>query len=104
MYLSAQFARPAVSPYFGLATGRYLSGAGSSKAKRASRTLAAITPDAATEQIFPQAQVRGRAGHNAATRQEILYSAQAGQVMTGDNAALAYSGPQYGCAGVSLLK
>lgn len=40
--------------------------------------LGALTPDQATDQIFPAAQVRSGAGHNQATRDAIRASAAAG--------------------------
>jgi hypothetical protein len=66
--------------------------------------LSALTPEDATEQIFPQAQVRGKAGHNASVRNEILYSAQAGQIMTAANNDLAYQPQNAECKGASMLK
>jgi len=59
--------------------------------------LGAITADEAAEQIFPQARVGKNAGHNAATRQQIVSSAAAGQVM-------AYAPGSGDCQGVSLVK
>jgi hypothetical protein len=66
-------------------------------------SLGALDPAAATEQIFPQARVKGGAGHNAATRSQILSSAQAGQMVNAGGAA-AYVPGSGDCAGVSLLK
>jgi len=65
--------------------------------------LGALTPDQAAEQIFPQAKVRSGAGHNAAIRAGMVADAQAGQMIVASG-ELAYSSPQSGCAGVSLMK
>jgi len=43
--------------------------------------LGALTPEQATEQIFPAAQVRTGAGHNQAIRDVILASVRAGQIV-----------------------
>jgi hypothetical protein len=40
--------------------------------------LGAISPEAATEQIFPQSRVRGKPGHDQGARDAILASAQQG--------------------------
>src|SRR5260370_25359928 len=72
MYLSQQYGRP--SP-----RGLYLAGGATTKLRRASRTLrylAAITPEQATEQIFPQARVGKSPGHDQGARDAILASAQ----------------------------
>lgn len=66
--------------------------------------LGAITPDQAAEQIFPQAKVRSGAGHNAAVRTQMVAAGQAGQIMAGSGSELAYSSPQSGCSGVSIVK
>src|SRR5260370_9123282 len=74
MYLSQQYGRP--SP-----RGLYLAVGATTKLRRASRTLrylAAITPEQATEQIFPQARVGRSPGHDQGARDAILASAQQG--------------------------
>jgi hypothetical protein len=43
--------------------------------------LGALSPSAATEEVFPQAQVKSGAGHNQSIRDQILASATAGQVI-----------------------
>lgn len=78
----------------------FLSGRASSKSRRSlsswaltapSRgryvSLAALTPDQATEQVFPAAQVKTSAGHNAAVRAQILASVQAGQIVNAQGAS-----------------
>jgi hypothetical protein len=118
MYLAAQ---NGMRPRPGLS---FMSGAGTSKTRRSTRLaslprlgrylselrslegLAALTPDAATEQIFPQAKVRSGAGHDSKTYQEILASAQSGQIMDfgGVLAYVAGTGECKGNMGASLLK
>src|SRR5258708_39366433 len=74
MYLSQQYGRPRPR-------GLYLAGGATTKLRRASRTLrylAAITPEQATEQIFPQARVGRSPGHDQGARDAILASAQQG--------------------------
>jgi hypothetical protein len=51
--------------------------------------LGALTPEAATEQVFPASRVTGAAGHNAAAGAQILASAAAGQMLN------ASGGPDY---------
>jgi hypothetical protein len=43
--------------------------------------LGALTPEQATEEVFPASRVTSSAGHNAAARAQILASAGAGEIM-----------------------
>jgi hypothetical protein len=43
--------------------------------------LGALTPEQATEEVFPASRVTSSAGHNAAARAQILESAGAGEIM-----------------------
>lgn len=69
----------------------YLSGAASSKARRASRMgryLSAITADDAAKQVFPNAPASPNPGHNMDTYNVILASARAGQVVKASGAPI----------------
>lgn len=48
--------------------------------------LGALTPEAATEQIFPASKVSGAAGHNQAIRDGMLRDVQAGQILNAGGA------------------
>lgn len=86
MYLSAQYGRSAPRGYY------YLGGRAASKARRSSlRYLSALTPDQATEQIFPAASVKTSAGHNQGVRNGILASVQAGQITGNTPGVLDYT-------------
>lgn len=63
--------------------------------------LGAITAQDAAKQVFPNAPRSPNPGHNMDTFQHIVAAADAGLI---GGSELAYSGPQYGCAGVSLVK
>lgn len=65
--------------------------------------LGALSPEDATEQIFPQARVGSGPGHDATTRGYILSSAQAAASNSGAFTT-AYQPGSSGCAGVSLAK
>jgi hypothetical protein len=63
--------------------------------------LGALTPDQATEEVFPQAQVKSSAGHNQSIRDQILASVQASQI-TGANPGMIDYIPGTGeCSAVS---
>jgi hypothetical protein len=79
MYGTPQFAQPRGGTYL---TGAALSRSPRRRLQRFSG-LGALTPDQATEQVFPAAQVKNSAGHNQAARDQILASANAGQILNG---------------------
>lgn len=72
------------TPQFARRGGTYLTGAPLSRSARRrlhrSSGLGALTPDQAVEQIFPAAQVKQSAGHNAAVRSSMLQAVQTGQL------------------------
>jgi len=75
--------------------------------KRLGYLLGALSPDEVAEQIFPQAKVRGGAGHNQAIRDGLKNAAQTGRLYpeyrpgTGDCQAL---GPATGMSDVQLAQ
>lgn len=65
-------------------------------------SLGAITPDAAAKQVFPNAPKSSSAGHNMATYNAILASAQAGQLLDVNGAPAYIPGtPACAASGVS---
>ena len=65
-------------------------------------SLDAITPDAAAKQVFPNAPRSPNAGHNMATYNLLLASAQAGQIVKADGSPIYIpGGPDCSATGVS---
>jgi hypothetical protein len=86
--------------------GTYCLGAALSPRRRRLRhfsALGALTAQQATEQIFPAAKERSGAGHDAQTYNEILASANAGQILA-FGGYVAYVPGGTDCAGVNLAK
>jgi hypothetical protein len=73
------------TPQFAQRGGTYLTGAPLSRSPRRRLQrfsgLGALTADQAVEQIFPAAQVRSSAGHNAGVRSLMVQAVQAGQML-----------------------
>lgn len=101
------------TPQFGRrGPGTYLTGAPLSRRRRGRRcglgassmgSLAAITPLDAAKQVFPNAPRSSSAGHNMATFNAIVASAQAGQMVDAQGAP-AYVPGTGACAGANMLK
>jgi|SRR5882724_9334790 len=99
MYGTPQFAQRGPGTYL---TGAPLSRSPRRRLRRFSG-FGSLTPDQATEQIFPAAQVRSGAGHNQSIRDQILQSANAGQILNAQGSP-AYMPGTGQCSGASLLK
>jgi hypothetical protein len=73
---------------------------GTPLSRRRRGALAALTPDRCAEQIFPAAQVRSGAGHNAAVRNLMVQAAAAGSMLNSQGQP-AYIPGTADCAGAA---